>query len=77
MPNEIASMNGKTKQLNIKQLSFGGVIVTLGIVFGDLGTSPLYTMKAILLGGRENINELLILGSLSLYFLDSYAADNH
>jgi KUP system potassium uptake protein len=61
-------MSVKTKHLDIKKLSFTGVIVTLGIVFGDLGTSPLYTMKAILLGGRENINELLIYGSLSLIF---------
>ncbi|HEX2920213.1 MAG TPA: KUP/HAK/KT family potassium transporter [Bacteroidales bacterium] len=55
------------KQLDIKRLSFAGLIVTLGIVFGDLGTSPLYVMKAIVRGGSE-FNELLIYGSLSCIF---------
>jgi KUP system potassium uptake protein len=55
------------KHLDIKKLSFAGVIVTLGIVFGDLGTSPLYVMKAIVNGGSE-FNELLIYGSLSCIF---------
>ena len=55
------------KHLDIKKLSFAGVIVTLGIVFGDLGTSPLYVMKAIVNGGSE-FNDLLIYGSLSCIF---------
>lgn len=55
------------KHLDIKKLSFAGVIVTLGIVFGDLGTSPLYVMKAIVSGGSE-FNELLIYGSMSCIF---------
>ena len=29
-------------------LSIVGLVITLGIVYGDLGTSPLYTMQAIL-----------------------------
>lgn len=53
---------------DIKKLSLAGVLVTLGIVFGDLGTSPLYTMRAIIIGGRENFNELLIYGGLSCIF---------
>jgi len=61
-------MSDTGKHLDIKKLTFTGVLVTLGIVFGDLGTSPLYTMKAILLAGRSNINELLVYGSLSLIF---------
>lgn len=32
---------------DIKKLSFIGILVSLGIVFGDIGTSPLYVMKAI------------------------------
>ncbi|HBC78337.1 MAG TPA: potassium transporter Kup [Bacteroidales bacterium] len=52
----------------IKKLSLFGVIVTMGIVFGDLGTSPLYTMRAILIGGGDNFSELLIYGSLSCIF---------
>jgi KUP system potassium uptake protein len=54
--------------VDIKKLSFAGLIVTLGIVFGDLGTSPLYTIKAVVIGGKENFNELLIYGSLSCIF---------
>jgi KUP system potassium uptake protein len=60
-------MEGTEKHLDIKKLSFAGVIVTLGIVFGDLGTSPLYVMKAIVSGGSE-FNELLIYGSMSCIF---------
>jgi KUP system potassium uptake protein len=53
---------------DIKKLSFAGLIVTLGIVFGDLGTSPLYTMNAIVIGGKAHFNELLVYGSLSCIF---------
>ena len=60
-------MAGKGRHLDIKKLTLAGVIVTLGIVFGELGTSPLYVMKAILKGSTE-FNELLIYGSLSLIF---------
>ncbi|HLN21521.1 MAG TPA: KUP/HAK/KT family potassium transporter [Bacteroidales bacterium] len=60
-------MKEAQRHIDIKQLSFAGLIVTLGIVFGDLGTSPLYVMKAIVRGGSE-FNELLIYGSLSCIF---------
>ena len=60
-------MEGPGKHPDINKLSFAGVIVTLGIVFGDLGTSPLYVMKAIVAGGSE-FNELLIYGSMSCIF---------
>jgi len=53
---------------DIRRLSLAGVIITLGIVFGDLGTSPLYTMRAIITGGAENFSELLIYGGLSSIF---------
>jgi KUP system potassium uptake protein len=55
------------RQVDIKKLSFAGLLVSLGIVFGDLGTSPLYVMKAIVRSGSE-YNELLIYGTLSLIF---------
>ncbi len=60
-------MVGNERHLDIGKLSAAGVLVTLGIVFGDLGTSPLYVMKAIVKGGAE-FNELLIYGSLSCIF---------
>lgn len=60
-------MTGKENQLDINKLSLAGVVVTLGIVFGDLGTSPLYVMQAIVEGGSR-FNELLIYGSMSCVF---------
>jgi KUP system potassium uptake protein len=51
----------------LERLSLAGVIITLGIVFGDLGTSPLYVMKAIVTDGG-GVNDLLIFGSLSCIF---------
>ena len=53
---------------DITKLSLAGALITLGIVFGDLGTSPLYTMRAIIAGGAENFNVLLIYGGLSCIF---------
>jgi KUP system potassium uptake protein len=47
-------------------LSFAGLLITVGIIFGDIGTSPLYVMNAIS-GGRE-LTEQLILGGLSCVF---------
>ena len=55
------------KHTDINKLTFAGVIVTLGIVFGDLGTSPLYVMRAIVNGGSI-FNEQLIYGGMSCIF---------
>lgn len=51
----------------IAKVSFAGLIITLGIVFGDLGTSPLYTMNAIINASTEFSKEL-IYGALSCVF---------
>ena len=51
----------------IAKVSFAGLIITLGIVFGDLGTSPLYTIRAIINTSNE-YNEFLIYGALSCIF---------
>ena len=40
----------------------------LGVVFGDIGTSPLYTLKTILLLSGDNPTPEVILGLLSLIF---------
>lgn len=48
-------------------LSAAGLLITLGIVYGDIGTSPLYVMKAIVAGG-ESITTQFILGGLSCIF---------
>lgn len=50
-----------------KKLSLVGVLVSLGIVFGDIGTSPLYVMNAIIKAGAQSkiISEEYIEGALS------------
>ena len=51
--------------MNIKlnKLSPAGLLIALGIIYGDIGTSPLYVFNAII--GNRVIDEKLILGSLS------------
>ncbi|MCS6934097.1 MAG: KUP/HAK/KT family potassium transporter [Chitinophagales bacterium] len=44
-------------------LTAGGVLITLGIIFGDIGTSPLYVISAIL--GDRYVSRELVLGGLS------------
>lgn len=58
------------KKNEISKLKLGGILVALGVVYGDIGTSPLYVMKSIIQGngGLENISENFILGALSLVF---------
>jgi KUP system potassium uptake protein len=69
------------------KLSLGGLLITLGIIYGDIGTSPLYVMKAII--GESIISKDLILGGLSCifwtltlqttlkYVIITLSADNH
>ena len=52
------------KAAHLSKFSFWGVIVTLGIVYGDIGTSPLYVMKAII-GANSNIDVNYIIGAVS------------
>jgi KUP system potassium uptake protein len=61
-------MNQPGNHWDSKRVSIFSVIVTMGIVFGDLGTSPLYTMRAILIGGKDGFNDLLVYGSISCIF---------
>ena len=70
---------------------FGLFLVTIGIVYGDIGTSPMYVMKSILEGngGISQVDQSFIIGSLSLviwtitllttvkYVLIALKADNH
>ncbi len=75
-----------SKDLHSK-LSAAGLLVTLGIIYGDIGTSPLYVMKSII--GKSAISADLILGGLSCifwtltlqttlkYVIITLSADNH
>ena len=72
-------------------VSIGAMLITLGVVYGDIGTSPMYVTKALLAGqgGIMTVTEEFILGALSLviwtvtllttvkYVLVSLKADNH
>lgn len=49
-----------------KQLTWGSLLIALGIIFGDICTSPLYVVKAFV--GEEIPSESLVLGGLSCVF---------
>ncbi|MFN3445676.1 MAG: KUP/HAK/KT family potassium transporter [Bacteroidia bacterium] len=50
----------------LSKVSMAGLLVTMGIIFGDIGTSPLYVFKAIV--ADKVITPDLILGGLSAVF---------
>jgi KUP system potassium uptake protein len=80
-------MNSHSHKNLHSTLSAAGLLITLGIIYGDIGTSPLYVMNSII--GKNIINENLILGGLSCifwtltlqttlkYVILTLSADNH
>lgn len=74
-----------------KKWTAAGILIAVGIVYGDIGTSPMYVMKSIISGngGLLSIDEDFILGAISLviwtltllttikYMLIAMQADNH
>ncbi len=50
----------------IQKVSVASLLVALGIIYGDIGTSPLYVMKSII--GDRAITELLVYGGISCVF---------
>ena len=79
---------GKDREI---PLSLPAALVALGVVYGDLGTSPVYMTKAVVSGqgGLAGVSEEMVLGMLSLviwtltlittvkYVLIAMRADNH
>lgn len=51
---------------NVNKVTAGALLITLGIIYGDIGTSPLYVMKAIF--GDAPIETNLVLGAVSCVF---------
>ena len=51
---------------NVNKVTAGALLITLGIIYGDIGTSPLYVMKAIF--GDDPIETNLVLGAVSCVF---------
>ncbi len=72
---------------DINKVSVTSLLVALGIIYGDIGTSPLYVMKAIVSG--RPISEMLVYGGISCiiwtitfqttfkYIYLTLKADNH
>lgn len=55
-----------SKDSRLHKLSAAGILVAMGIIYGDIGTSPIYTLRFIV--GEHVITEDLILGGLSCVF---------
>src|SRR6202000_373516 len=53
--------------LHSKKVTTAGLLITLGIIFGDIGTSPLYTFQTIMTEGGKATEEL-VLGAISCVF---------
>ncbi|MGG7213246.1 KUP/HAK/KT family potassium transporter [Clostridium nigeriense] len=49
-----------------KKVSIASLLIALGIVYGDIGTSPLYVMKSMLTVNHGQVSKNLILGGISL-----------
>ena len=52
---------------NLDTVSAAGLLVALGIIYGDIGTSPLYTLRAII-GPASTIKAEVVRGALSCVF---------
>lgn len=50
----------------VNKVTAASLLVALGIIYGDIGTSPLYVMKSII--GDRPISELLVYGGISCVF---------
>ena len=59
-------MSSHSHQNLHSRLTTGGLLISLGIIYGDIGTSPLYVMKAIL--GDYAISRDIVLGGISCIF---------
>ena len=80
-------MSAHNHQTLHSKLTAAGLLITLGIIYGDIGTSPLYVMKAILdvhaisrdivLGGISCIFWTLTLQTTLKYVIITLSADNH
>src|SRR6478752_8176558 len=51
---------------NSNRVTIASLLVALGIIYGDIGTSPLYVLKAVI--GERAIDETLVYGGVSLIF---------
>jgi len=52
---------------HLKKISAAGMLITMGIIFGDIGTSPLYVFQTLMTEGKE-ATETFVFGCLSCIF---------
>ncbi len=55
-----------TGHTGVNKVSFANLLITLGVIYGDIGTSPLYVMSSIL--GEAAIDPLIVKGAISAVF---------
>ena len=55
-----------SNNIHSKRITTASLLVALGIIYGDIGTSPLYALRAVV-GGRT-ITEILVYGGVSCIF---------
>ena len=56
----------KSNEKNLNRITIASLLVALGIIYGDIGTSPLYVLKAVI--GERPIEPVLVYGGVSLIF---------
>lgn len=56
----------KSNSSNLNRVTFASLLVALGIIYGDIGTSPLYALRAIV--GDKPIDTILVYGGVSCIF---------
>ncbi len=56
----------KLENIHTKKITTASLLVALGIIYGDIGTSPLYVLRAIV--GDKSISEMLLFGGISCIF---------
>lgn len=59
-------MDKKKGRATAERVTFASLLVALGIIYGDIGTSPLYVLRAVV--GEKPITEQLVLGGISCIF---------
>jgi KUP system potassium uptake protein len=60
-------MGTQMKNSSLRNVTLAGLIITLGVVYGDIGTSPLYVMQAII-DAASGDRRLIAYGALSCIF---------
>lgn len=66
MSKKAQSANVSNADAHAIPVSLSAMLVTLGVVYGDIGTSPMYVTKALVAGngGITSVNQQFILGEI-------------